>query len=476
MAAAHDLEPRSCVAVAFSGGRDSTALLHAVACAARDASLDGDLLNVVALHVHHGLSPHADAWLMHAQATCDAWASAGLPVRLVARRVQVPLQTGQGVEAEARAVRHQALHEMAQEAGAGLLLLAHHRRDQAETLLLQALRGGGLAGLAAMPKDDLRDGVRWVRPWLDHPREAIEAYIEAHGLSHIDDDSNDDPRFARNRLRLMVWPALQAAFPQAEVGLANAASHLADALVPMRDWQAQSVARLCVPTGGLAGDLAGAGEAAMDACLWAALSPAERRTTLRHWHASVSGQALSASWTVRLADEVPRMLAHAPKPQDACGVWPEPGLSLYRGRLCWQPPVASVGLGRDAERTRCLSIDAPGAWPLPEWGGVLHVTQGQEGGVLPGRLRALSVACRSGSERFQMGAGRPPRALKKQFQMLGVPAWERDAPLFWDGGQLLFVPGLGVDARCLAPSGADQWQLRWVRLDAEPAAALKCEV
>merc|ERR1739841_308703 len=119
---------------------------------------------------------------------------------------------------------------MARQAGADLLLLAHHRRDQAETLLLQALRGAGVAGLAAMPRQDWRDGVLWVRPWLDHPREAIEAYIAQHGLRHIDDDSNGDPRFARNRLRLQVWPALQAAFPQAKAALAASADRLADAL------------------------------------------------------------------------------------------------------------------------------------------------------------------------------------------------------------------------------------------------------
>lgn len=492
MAAAHDLEPRPCVAVAFSGGRDSTALLHAVACAARDANLQGNVLNVVALHVHHGLSPHADAWLNHAQATCDAWAAQGLPVRLMARRVQVPLQTGQGVEAEARAVRHQALHEMVQEAGADLLLLAHHRRDQAETLLLQALRGGGLAGLAAMPKDDLRDGVRWVRPWLDHPREAIEAYIEAHGLSHIEDDSNGDPRFARNRLRLQVWPALAAAFPQAEVGLANAASRLADALVPLRDWHAQALAQVSVPSrspGASSSDdaLAGlppdqsegaeGGTRALDATAWCAWSPAERRAALRHWYASVSGQSLSANWTVRLADELPRMLGSAAKPQAASGVWPALGLSLYRGQLRWTPPRVRAVMARSEARVAItLCIDAPGEWPLPEWGGVLQVMACTEGGVVPGRLRAVSVAGRAGGERFQAGPGRPPRALKKQFQMLGVPAWERDGPLFWGGGELLFVPGLGLDARCLADEGMPQWSMRWRWLDGGPASALKCGV
>lgn len=473
-----------CVAVAYSGGRDSTALLHAAACAAREANremlantsahagvapLDGGALCVVALHVHHGLSPHADAWLAHAQAACDAWAAEGLPVRLVARHVRLSADAGQGVEAEARALRHQALHEMAAEAGADMLLLAHHRRDQAETLLLQALRGGGLAGLAAMPKDDLRDGLRWVRPWLDHPREAIEAYVAAHGLSHIDDESNSDPRFARNRLRLAVWPALQAAFPQAEVALAASAARLADALAPLRSWQSQALAVLQAPD-----DVA-----AMNVGLWARWTPAERRESLRHWFASVSGQALSAQWTLRLADELPRMLAHAPKPEDACGVWPALGLGLYRGRLRWAPPAAqpahSEGEGVAAE-AQSVCIDAPGDWPLPAWGGMLRVLPCTQGGVAPEHLLDMAVAARTGGERFQAGPGRPPRTLKKQFQMLGVPAWERGAPLFWAGGHLLFVPGLGLDARCWAPPGMPQWAMSWHRLDAEPAAALKCEV
>lgn len=123
-----------------------------------------------------------------------------------------------------------------------------------------------------------------------------------------------------------------------------------------------------------------------------------------------------------------------------------------------------------------LRIDAPGDWPLPAWGGVLRVAPCAHGGVSPAQLLGMTVASRKGGERFQVGPGRPPRALKKQFQMLGVPAWERDAPLFWVGEQLLFVPGLGLDARCWAPLGEPQWAMSWHWLDAEPAAALKCEV
>src|SRR5690606_18940813 len=133
-------------------------------------------------------------------------------------------QPGDSIEAVARQARYEALAEMAQDTGCDTVLLAHHRQDQAETFLLQALRGAGAAGLAGMPPAATRLGVHWLRPWLHHPRQAIEAYVEAHGLSYVDDGSNDDVRYARNRLRHDVWPALQAAFPQAQAMLAVAAS------------------------------------------------------------------------------------------------------------------------------------------------------------------------------------------------------------------------------------------------------------
>jgi tRNA(Ile)-lysidine synthetase-like protein len=194
----------ACVAVACSGGRDSIALLHATASAAQ--LVPG--LVVAALHVHHGLSLQADAWAEHVAAQCGVWAEQGLPVRAVVQRVHCDLAAGRSVEAVAREARYAALAQMALEQGAAAVLLAHHRRDQAETFLLQALRGAGVAGLAAMPEEVERDGVRWLRPWLGVAREAIEAYVRDRQLPFVDDDSNDDTRFARNRLRHRVWPPL----------------------------------------------------------------------------------------------------------------------------------------------------------------------------------------------------------------------------------------------------------------------------
>lgn len=219
------------VAVAYSGGRDSTALLHATA---RAASQTGGLLCVHALHVHHGLSVHADAWLRHGRETCRRWAARGLPVQFHAERVRVALDGGASIEAAAREARYAALARMARAAGCDTVLLAHHREDQAETVLLQALRGAAAAGLAAMPRGIERDGLTWIRPWLAQPRAAIEAYVRRHRLAWIDDDSNTDTRYARNRLRHEVWPTLLQAFPQAPQVLGTLAACAGCGAVPRR--------------------------------------------------------------------------------------------------------------------------------------------------------------------------------------------------------------------------------------------------
>ncbi|MGZ8260722.1 MAG: tRNA lysidine(34) synthetase TilS, partial [Caldimonas sp.] len=198
--------------------------MHATARAAAPFGI-----SVLALHVHHGLSANADDWLAHCEAVCRRWRRGSAPVDFAARRLPGGPRTGDSVEAWARSARYRALREMAVAAGAELVLLAHHRRDQAETFLLQALRGGGAAALAAMPELVRRDGIAWARPWLAQPREAIEAYARRHRLRWIDDESNGDDRFARSRLRLRVWPSLAAAFGDAEATLAAAADRAAHA-------------------------------------------------------------------------------------------------------------------------------------------------------------------------------------------------------------------------------------------------------
>lgn len=425
--------------MAYSGGRDSTALLHATLQAAA-----GFGLQVRALHVHHGLSAHADEWLAHCAAQCERWARRGLPVSFHVAHVELAPRRGDSLEAVARRARYAALRTMALAQGTRLVLLAHHRRDQAETLLLQALRGAGVAGLAGMPAQVERDGVTWARPWLARPREAIEAYLRRHRLRHVDDDSNDEPRFARNRLRLQVWPALVAAFPQAEAALADAATWAAQAAAGIADLAVEDLGR-CADADGL------------DLKVWRALPPHRAVQALRVWLKAAGARAVKASDVARLMAELPA---------SGAARWALQGgeLRRYRGRLSFAPASMAITLLPETE----LSIARAGRYALPGWGGVLVVQAVREGGIALARLAALQLLPRLGAERFQLAAGRPPRSLKKQFQARAVPEWSRQGPLLHDAdGRLLFVPGLGIDARALAAPGERQMALSWQ--DAGPA-------
>lgn len=431
------------VAVAWSGGRDSTALLHATLVAA--AQQGGE---VVALHVHHGLSPHADDWLAHCEAQCRRWRRRGLPVRLRVERLSERPARGDSVEAWAREQRYRVLRRLALEEGVALVLLAHHRRDQAETLLLQALRGAGVAGLAGMPRQVERDGITWQRPWLDHGRAEIDAYVRRHRLKHIDDDSNAAPRYARNRLRLQVWPALEAAFPQAEATLADSATWAQQAAACLDDLARHDLLAIERP-----GD-------ALDIAALAALASHRRTNVLRHWLRRRLGTAAPASLLERLERELGAGKSTARR-------WSTPAgeLRCHRGRLVHVGSAAIV----DAHAEAQLRIERAGQYALPGWSGTLVVRRVKKGGVPFAWLAHLDLRPRGGAEQFQAGIGRPPRSLKKQFQAAGVPAWQRGGPLVYSGGQLVFVPGLGLDARVIALPGQAQASLEWRALDAAPA-------
>lgn len=421
------------VAVAASGGRDSTALLHATARAARELGLE-----VHALHVHHGLVASADTWLARLRSQCARWARAGLPVHFHSARLTGAPARGESVEAWARRGRYAALAAMAKAAGCDLVLLAQHRRDQAETLLLQALRGGGADALAAMPRRAERDGVVWARPWLDHPREEIEAYLRRHRLRWVDDESNDDEAFARNRLRRQVWPALLAAFPEAEQQLAASARRAAEAAAAL---QALADSELRALSEGGRLDVAG----------WRLLPETYRAPVLRRWLQSAIARPVPESLVRRLADELPAA---------ASARWPAPDgeLRLHDGRLVYAPPQAA---GMPRPESLALDLSSPRIVELPSWGGVLEVTPVGEGGVSPAWLRAAELRARLGGESFQAAPRATPRALKKQFQVRRVAAWDRAGPLVFSGGQLVFVPGLGIDARCRAAAGEVQLALVW---------------
>ena len=225
--------------VAYSGGLDSSVLLHALA-RCRDA-LGAPL---VAVHVDHALLSEAAAWTAHCRATC---AELGVPLQVVevdaARR-----RAALGVEAAARDARYAALADLL---GPGdCLLTAHHRDDQAETVLLQLLRGCGPAGLAAMPGVAPLGRGRLARPLLDVSRADLRAYAVEHSIGFVQDPSNSDPELARGFLRTEVTPRLQARWPGMSRTLARAARHAADAAAIIAERAAEDLERLTASTRG----------------------------------------------------------------------------------------------------------------------------------------------------------------------------------------------------------------------------------
>ena len=425
------LRPR--VAVAASGGRDSTALLH---CTVRQAQPLG--VDVLALHVHHGLMPQADDWLLQVEQQARRWGAA-----FVCRRLSGKPARSQSVEAWARIERYRALAEMATEAQCELVLLAHHRRDQAETWLLQALRGAGSAGLSAMPALVQRQGIHWARPWLGEPAEAIEAYVRRHRLKHAEDPSNADPRFARSRLRHAVWPALSAAFPDVEPTLAAAAARAQDALALAREAADADLPAITVGT-------------ALKLALWQQLPPARRKNALRAWLHLQAGAAAAQTLLLRLLAELP--LARQ-------GAWPAPCgvLRLYRGSLTVEPNPSPPAASGAQPESHLMDLSQSGQFVMPEWGGHWEVQAAAEDGIAAAHLCQVLVHARQGGERFRLQPRALPRSLKKQFQAREVPAWQRLGPLLsTPAQQLIFVPGLGIDAIFRAPAGTPQLRLRWV--------------
>lgn len=203
--------PGQTVVAGFSGGLDSTVLLHAASCLVKDADL-----SLSALHVHHGLSANADMWASSCTHVCEQ-----MDVPLTVLRVDVPACSSKGIEAAARRVRHKAL------AGhpSDWILLGHHADDQAETVLHNLLRGAGVLGAAAMPESR----GRVLRPLLGLPRTVLLAYARAHRLVWIEDESNADRRYTRNFLRHQILPLVTSRFPKAGEQLAAAAFRFSEA-------------------------------------------------------------------------------------------------------------------------------------------------------------------------------------------------------------------------------------------------------
>ncbi|MGH8797383.1 MAG: TilS substrate C-terminal domain-containing protein, partial [Caldimonas sp.] len=268
--------------------------------------------------------------------------------------------------------------------------------------------------------------------------------VRRYRLEHIDDESNADPRYARNRLRLQVWPQLEAAFAQAEASLAAAATWAGEAASALAELAVHDLE--CV-----------APHSALELAAWQTLSAPRRSNALRVWLQRQAGRTAGTALVARLAAELPR---------GSSARWPfgSGELRCHRGLLTWHPQVAIAAPRMPAEAE--MRVLRAGSYRLPGWSGTLKVTRVREGGVALAMLGRIALVPRSRSEQFQAGSARPPRSLKKQYQAAGLPAWQRNGPLLYSAGRLVFVPGLGIDARVLARPGDAQVALDWIVADA----------
>jgi tRNA(Ile)-lysidine synthase len=392
--------------VAFSGGLDSTLLLHALHRQARG-------LKLTAIHFDHGLHPESADWSAHCMAVAES-----LGVDFVTRQLDVQRAPGESLEAVAREARYAALTEVI---GAGdIVFTAHHADDQLETVLMRLLRGTGVRGLTAIHTlSELGDGLL-ARPLLDFTRAEIEAEASRLGLKWLDDPSNVDMRFDRNFLRARILPILRERWPGAGLTASRLARQMAEAETVLGEVAAVDLA--------LADDFE---QIAIERL--SALSEARLNNALRY---AIRARRLPVPNAVQLA-ELRRALG-ARKDAEVIVSWPGGQARIYRRQLYLLPP----GEGAAAKRGR---IDTHSAFKLGD--GELRLVPSDDYGIPDRWARdGLDVAFRVGGERFRPRGSRHHRQLKQWFQEAGIVPWMRGAvPLLYHDDELVAVADI-----CLA--------------------------
>lgn len=397
--------PHSTLCVGLSGGLDSVVLLHLLAAIRQRRPFV-----LRAIHVHHGLSPNADAW---AQFAFDY--AAGLGVECAVERVSLAPYLKQGVEGAARSARYAVFARQ----DCDVVLLAQHCDDQAETVLLNMLRGSGLRGLAAMPEyRPLNQHMGILRPLLGITRAELTSYAAEQGLAWVEDESNLDPRYDRNFLRNEIFPRLNTVWPGANATLARVAEHASEADALLQEVAIADFA-VCVQ------------DNVFDVSV--GISELRLRNVLRYWLVQ-NGLQLDA----RAFEELIRTALFSAIDAQPVLVWRQRAVRRYRQRLyITQAKVGLIEPGVllwQAEirlKSGCLS-----------WCGA-------EEGIDPERLRRgrLELRPRIGGECMRLTVHGPRKTLKQLYQEAGIPPWLRlSTPLIYLDGELAAVPGLGVDA------------------------------
>jgi tRNA(Ile)-lysidine synthase len=412
--------------LALSGGVDSVVLLNLLLSAQRTLNF-----SLSALHVNHHLSPHAKEWAAFCAALC---AEHGVP--LIVKNVQVPRRSPLGLEAAARSLRYQAFAEL----DSDVLLLAHHLDDQAETLLLNLLRGAGVRGAAGMPASR-RHTLLLARPLIDVPRASLMAYAKQHRLAWVEDESNDNIAFARNFLRHDVLPVIERRFPAYRQTLTRAAQHFSEA-----DALLDELAAI---------DLASAVRAEkLHLAALASLSHARAKNLFRAYLESQGVPLLDAD---RLQEWLRQLLTARADSRVALGV---AGLMLrrYRGEAWveFETPTPAPDWQMAWRGEREIN--------LPVLGGKLLFTSAQGAGISLAKLMQFDVTLRlrQGGEKLKPSCARPRKTLKHLLQEAAIPPWQRERlPLIYSGAHLVAVPDIGIDCAFHAAPSEPGLKISW---------------
>ena len=417
------------VKIAYSGGADSHVLLHAL-CELRDSSP----WVVSAIHVNHGLHPQAAAWTDHCLAVCQRYGLACVVEHLKVRAIGT-----EGLEAAARRLRYATL---AHHIGPGeVLLTAHHLNDQAETVLLQLLRGAGVRGLAGMrPVVDFSNG-KLVRPLLEFTRTELLTYAQQHGLRWVEDTSNRDLGRSRNFIRHQVLPLLEQRWPQAKRVIARAARHTAEA---------SALLDLVASTDLLS--LPGEEGAMVSIADLRRLESPRRRNAIRYWIRQ-HGFAMPPT---HLFEQIVRLVEQSSRSRHAAITWPGGEVRRYREGLWIMPPRPNT----DAEIDLPWSLAEPLKVPGTDYALCLETAVGS--GLSAERLRdkTAHVRLRRGGESLRLPGRRHHHKLKKLLQDAGVPPWERQRlPLIFIDDELVAVGDRWVCAAFAAQAGESSWRI-----------------
>ena len=408
------------LAVAFSGGLDSTVLLHATIKAHGKK-------NVHAFHVHHGIQQEADQWQAHCKAVAKKFGC-----HFDTRNVKLNKQSN--VESQARNLRYAALTQMCQAHKIQDLLLAHHLDDQAETVLIQLMRGAGLPGLSAMPQVKSKELIHLWRPFLNMRRQDLEIYAKEHQLTWIEDPSNQDESYRRNAIRKSILPNLEKFQKGAIENLSRSAKHLGEAQELLNQL------------------------ADIDLGLMEAKEGLSKTNLIRLYKTS---QARATNALRRWLSK--NGLAY-PSEERLTAWWSELQQTRPDSQLQWDHDQQVIRLWRGH---LTITQDSSNSEVMGEWTFKKVPTNSKKPGIAKDRFEKakqkglINTMAREGGEKFKVDTKRPRRSLKNLYQEAAIPPWQRDAPLLYIGEELVAVAGIGISADWLTTEGpriSPEWQ------------------